>query len=110
VPTAILHRRFVSCGATTKMQGLIRWSNMLDSLATWEDLSPLQQAFPRAPVWGQPDLQGAGDVIAGDDREAEEVSVEGPCIDGPSKPRPRRNRKPNPKTTGPAWVYSVEIA
>jgi hypothetical protein len=58
VPVAILQRRTVTCGTSSKPQGLIRWSHMPDSLATWEDLVPLQQAFPRAPVWGQPGRQG----------------------------------------------------
>jgi hypothetical protein len=57
-PVAILQRRTLTNGASSKTQGLIRWSNLPDSLATWEDLVPLQQAFPRAPVWGQPGSQG----------------------------------------------------
>jgi hypothetical protein len=60
IPVAILQRRTVPAGAYSKVQGLIRWSQMPDSLATWEDLIPLQQAFPRAPVWGQPGPQGRG--------------------------------------------------
>lgn len=110
VPAAILQQRSVPCGATTKLQGLIRWSNMPDSLATWEDLIPLQQAFPRSPVRGQPGLQGAGDVTDGNDWEAEAKTKDGPDADGPEEPRPRRTRKPNPKTTGPAWVHYVEMA
>jgi hypothetical protein len=55
---AILQLRTVSAGASSKVQGLIHWSQMPDSLATWEDLISLQQAFPRAPVWGQPGPQG----------------------------------------------------
>lgn len=60
IPTAILQRRSVPAGKSSKLQGLIRWSNMPDSLATWEDLIPLQQAFPRASVWVQPGPHGGG--------------------------------------------------
>jgi hypothetical protein len=36
----------------------VTWSELPDSLATWEDLTTLKQTFPDAPVWGQ----GEGNV------------------------------------------------
>jgi hypothetical protein len=39
VPEKILNRRLVNIGTRTVLQGLIKWSSVLDSLATWEDLS-----------------------------------------------------------------------
>jgi transposase InsO family protein len=104
IPVAILQRRTVPAGASTKVQGLIRWSNMPDSLATWEDLIPLQQAFPRAPVWGQPGPPGGEDVTTVEPVDARD---QGKATDGPSDARPRRVKKPNPKTSGPSWVQAI---
>lgn len=56
----IIQQRSVSRGMQQKVQGLIKWSNIPSSLATWEDLEALQQQFPRAAVWGQPTSQGGG--------------------------------------------------
>lgn len=47
----ILQRRW-SSGDRPMEQGLIKWSQMPVSLATWEDLETLRQQFPRAPAWG----------------------------------------------------------
>jgi hypothetical protein len=62
VPQAIFQRHVINHGCRTVTQGLIRWSQSLDSLATWEDLEALQQRFPAAPAWGQPDFNGGGIV------------------------------------------------
>nr|ACG46650.1 hypothetical protein [Zea mays] len=50
IPERVLQRRWGPNGAS---QGLILWSGLHPSLATWEDLIPLRQRFPRAPAWGQ---------------------------------------------------------
>lgn len=58
VPVAILQRRMVSRGVRAVQQGLVQWSSLPQSLATWEDLEALQQRFPSAPAWGQVGAQG----------------------------------------------------
>jgi hypothetical protein len=41
-------------------QGLVKWSHMPSSLATWEDIELLCQQFPRAPAWGHAGTQQGG--------------------------------------------------
>jgi hypothetical protein len=109
-PVAILQRRTLTTGVSSKTQGLIRWSHLPDSLATWEDLVPLQQTFPRAPVWGQPGSPGGEDVTTVKEMDTLKEHEDGPCEDGPPVTRPRRKVKPNPKTSGPSWVQAIQKA
>ena len=85
-PERVLQRR-VSAGDHPVLQGLIKWSGMPASLATWEDLEALRQRFPLAPTWGQVGSQEEGGV-----------SSPGPQETGP------RTRRPNSKVTGSEWV------
>jgi len=64
VPERIIQRRTVSKGMHSIAQGLMKWSNLPVSLATWEDLEYLKQQFPRANVWSRPGAQGGGNVTA----------------------------------------------
>jgi len=64
IPEQVLQRRVVSSDSAVVLQGLIKWSGMPWSLATWEDLEALHQRFPRAPAWGQAGSKGGGDVTA----------------------------------------------
>jgi hypothetical protein len=57
VPKQVLQHRWTS-GDHPIEQGLIRWSHMPASLATWENLEQLKQQFPRAPAWGHAGSQG----------------------------------------------------
>jgi hypothetical protein len=41
---------------------LIQWSEQPDPLATWEDITELQQRFPHAAAWGQAAFQEGGSV------------------------------------------------
>jgi hypothetical protein len=50
VPVKILRHRL---GAEGSHQVLVQWSGLSPSLATWEDVTHLQQRFPQAPAWGQ---------------------------------------------------------
>jgi len=59
IPERVLQRR-VSAGDHPVLQGLIKWSGMPASLATWEDLEALRQRFPLAPTWGQVGSQEEG--------------------------------------------------
>lgn len=62
IPERILQRRSVTRGVQYVQQLLIKWSNIPDSLTTWEDAEALRQQFPQALVWGQTAHQGGGDV------------------------------------------------
>jgi hypothetical protein len=41
VPVAILQRRVISRGVRAVQQGLVQWSSLPQSLATWEELEAL---------------------------------------------------------------------
>jgi hypothetical protein len=41
---------------------LVRWSELPEELATWEDLEALKSNFPAAPAWGQAAIQARGNV------------------------------------------------
>jgi hypothetical protein len=53
VPLEILERRLVKKGNKAVSQVLIRWSNIPQESATWEDYYVLRQKFPDASAWGQ---------------------------------------------------------
>jgi hypothetical protein len=54
VPERVLQKRVAKHGMVVRLQALIQWAGLPRSMATWEDLEPLRQRFPRAPAWGQP--------------------------------------------------------
>lgn len=62
VPVQVLQSRVRQVGQKTVAQGLILWSDSTPAEATWEDLEPLRQQFPRAAAWGQAATQQGGDV------------------------------------------------
>lgn len=59
VPELVLQRRLDSKGNT---QVLIKWSGLPSSLATWETLETVKQAFPLVPARGQAGFRHPGDV------------------------------------------------
>jgi hypothetical protein len=95
IPLHILQRRW-SDGDHLVEQGLVEWSHMPISLATWENLEQLRQQFPRAPAWGQAASEEEGNVSSSEDAHREQA---------PSGPaRPRRQARPNARLVGPEWV------
>ncbi|WVZ96943.1 hypothetical protein U9M48_042522 [Paspalum notatum var. saurae] len=98
IPLKILGRRTVTRGRDSVPQVLVQWSQMPESLATWEDTQALKQQFPRAAVWGHPASQDGGNVseLAGPSA-TEEVIASGPG-------RARRNRSNNRNVFGPEWL------
>jgi len=94
VPERILQRR-IFAGERPVLQGLIKWSGLPASLATWENLESLRQQFPLAPTWGQVVSQGEGGVSS--------PSTTTPTLEV-SGPRPKRQVKPNKRMSGPEWV------
>jgi hypothetical protein len=41
---------------------LIRWSELPNELASWEDYEALKQKFPSVYAWGQAVFEGEGNV------------------------------------------------
>jgi len=105
----ILQRRYLRQGTASVLQGLIKWTHLPESLATWEKLADLQQQFPRALVWDQPGAQEGGSVSA--------VPVQQPATDadqasseGKKKAQGRKDRQARPKSRsvrffGPEWHH-----
>jgi hypothetical protein len=102
VPEQVLKHRVGSDG---KSLVLVKWSEMHPSLATWEDLTAMQQAFPQAPAWGQAGFLRRGSVSNQASRDdVEDMSrASGEAEDGELK-KVVRIRKPNVRVGGPEWV------
>ncbi|WVZ69477.1 hypothetical protein U9M48_018253 [Paspalum notatum var. saurae] len=98
IPLKVLQRQMVSRDGAMIKQVLIQWSGMPEALATWEDLEPLQQCFPRAPAWRQAGIQGRGSVTGSSS------AIHGPAAEQEVEHLPRRKIRPNPRNTGPEWV------
>ena len=61
-PEQVLDRRLVKKGNTTIPQVLIKWSNLPEASATWEDYNVLRARFPAAAAWGQAGPSAGGAV------------------------------------------------
>jgi hypothetical protein len=105
IPEHILQFRQVARGKKFVQQGLIQWTNLPVSLATWEDLEFLHQQFPRASLWKQHGAQGRGNVSnsTADPDQASGSASTAPASDGLQFTRPKRARTANPRYTGPDW-------
>ena len=86
VPERVLQRR-LSPSDRPVLQGLIKWSGLPSSLATWENMADLRRRFPRAATWGQVASQEEGSVSIADH----------------SGPRPKRATRPSTRIYGPEW-------
>jgi hypothetical protein len=107
VPEKMLQKRMTNHGVRPVLQGLIKWSASLASLATWEDIEALQHHFPDAPAWGQACSLGEGNVIADTEQVAGRIgqSNEDELDGGPvGLRRSKRVQKPNRKVSGPEWI------
>jgi hypothetical protein len=104
IPERVLQQRTVYKGTHPIAQGLIKWSNLPTSLATWEDLEYLHQQFPRASVWSRPGAQEGGDVTAPGTVHHPATAPEAASSD--HGPLPRRSSRPviqNQRVYGPEW-------
>lgn len=63
-PEEILERRLVKRGNAAHLQVQIKWANLPDEVATWEDYEVLRARFKTAPAWGHAGSQGGGNVTA----------------------------------------------
>ena len=94
VPERILQTRSITKGTRSITQGLIQWSNLPRSLATWEDLEFLRQQLPHATVWNRLGAQGRGSVTAGPTT----VASPAPNVEGGVGPQLRRSNRPRLST------------
>jgi hypothetical protein len=91
----------IRCGNTQVAQVQVKWSELPDELATWEDYTTLKQTFPQAPAWGQAGFQEPGSVstASGDNGSVAMEQQQDTQI-------PRRSvrpRKGNVRITCPEW-------
>jgi len=103
-PEQVLQRRVSSKDSAVVLQGLIKWSGLPQSLATWEDLEPLKQRFPRAPAWGQAVSKGRGGVTTSPSKEAQGTGPVTMASPATEKRQSTRIRTPSTRTTGPQWA------
>jgi hypothetical protein len=99
-PKHILQHR-LTAGDKPQLQGLIKWSSLPASLATWESLESLHQKFPSALVWKQSSTWGQ--VVS---QEEGSVNTSPPVAQDSSSAGPvaKRITKPNPRVKGPKGV------
>lgn len=62
VPERILDRRMVKKGNSAITQVQIKWTNLPDDAATWEDWEVLAARFPFVLAWGQAKISRGGNV------------------------------------------------
>ncbi|WVZ88094.1 hypothetical protein U9M48_034647 [Paspalum notatum var. saurae] len=95
-PEKILQHRKISSTDKLLEQVLVKWSNWPALMAMWEDRIQLQQAFPRAPAWGQAGSQDPRNVS----------TPAPPNVRGPST----RQKKPNSRVTGEEWISCLHAS
>jgi hypothetical protein len=61
-PEVILDRRLVKKGNVTVPQVKVKWTNLPEAAATWEDMYVLRQRFSGALAWGQANSLAGGGV------------------------------------------------
>lgn len=108
IPERVLQQRTVYKGTHPIAQGLIKWSNLPLSLATWEDLEFLRQQFPRTTVWSRPGAQEGGGVTA--PSTAQHPTTDAEASNSEHGPLPRRSSRPtaqNKRVFGPDWKTGV---
>jgi hypothetical protein len=95
IPERILQFR-MSARDHPERQGLIKWSGMHPSLATWENLDRLRLRFPHAPTWGQVVSQEEGNVSTSTTQDLAMGRISG-------SPRSKCVLKPSVRVSGPEW-------
>jgi hypothetical protein len=111
-PEKILARRSRSLGSSTVREGLIRWTGMADTLATWENLQELRHRFPSAPAWGQAGSEEKGDVTdlpctstsPSSKARDQEINKHGTPEEREQLRRSKRERRRAARFSGPEWT------
>lgn len=65
-PESILDRRMMKKGNNAVSQVLIKWKNLPEETATWEDWDILKTSFPSILTWGQASVSPGGSVTHDD--------------------------------------------
>jgi hypothetical protein len=90
-----------SSGVRTLIEVLVKWSDSLKSLATWEDMEALKQRFPRVPTWGQVAAYGGGNVTVYTPATGSAPSNKDEVA---GRECSARVKKPNTRVYGPEWA------
>lgn len=61
-PEKVLDRRMVKKGGAAITQVLVKWKDLAEDAATWEDWQVLSSRFPQVLTWGQVASSPGGDV------------------------------------------------
>ena len=61
-PVAFLDSRMVKKDASVLSQIKVQWSDISNSITTWEEASDLRRRFPACAAWGQAAFRGGGNV------------------------------------------------
>ena len=77
---------------------LVRWNNLPDSLATWEDAAALKHQYPNWSAWGQAVPEEEGDVTTPNKEPTAALTATGPR----RGPRPKKSN-----TLYPASEWAV---
>lgn len=100
-PLKILDRRWHRNSRKIREQGLVRWQDEAATQDTWEDVEDLKRRFPQAPTWGQ---VGSEEGRGVNDLTREPAATQDTETGSTRSIRPRRERRPNHKFSGPQWV------
>lgn len=92
-PEKILQHRWTVAEYPVE-EGLVKWSAMPPSLATWEPFESLRQQFPGAPAWGHAGSEGWGNVSSPARQPTKEVN----------KRQSSRPSQPSVRVSGPEWL------
>jgi len=76
LPEKVLSRRLVKKGNAAVPQVLVKWSNIPEASATWEDFYVIKDRFPTALAWGQAGSSAGRDVMPQEDTSTEGESVQ----------------------------------
>jgi hypothetical protein len=64
-PEQILDSQLSKKGNSIITQLLIKWTQLPQEMATWEDHNVLKQRYSEAPIWRPTDSQGEDNVMTG---------------------------------------------
>jgi hypothetical protein len=60
IPERVLDRRMVKKGNATIVQVLVKWTNVDEASASWENWDVLKERFPFIVAWGQANFPAGG--------------------------------------------------
>ncbi|KAK1564064.1 hypothetical protein QYE76_018262 [Lolium multiflorum] len=103
-PERILARRSRNLGGSVIREGLIGWSGMSDTLATWENLQEVKQRFPLSKEEGDVTDQPIATKKMPLKKREKAIMEQGPEHQREQARRSRRERQLNARFSGPDWT------